>query len=161
MKRWMMRRPALLLAVLVIAGWASMASAQETTTVQPAADGEVKAADQPAAPNDADKEKEKQEKAKELAEQKLLMAKVMDQARNYLVTVATRWDKDKGCCQYDLWGITDQQGGASNRALAGVERFKMGFGGQVVRYLGAYDHPYHKVLFSLARRVWAWHSSRT
>ena len=74
---------------------------------------------------------------------------------------AMRWAKGKGCCQYDLWGVTDQEDGSSNRALAGVERFKRGFGGQIVRYLGAYDHVYHKVLFSLARRVWAWHQSRS
>ncbi len=92
MNGWMMRRPALLLAALVMAGGATIASAQESAP--PAAADEVKAAEQPAA--ETDTEKQKQEKAKELAEQRELVARVMDQARGYLVTVATRWDKDKG-----------------------------------------------------------------
>jgi peptidoglycan pentaglycine glycine transferase (the first glycine) len=69
---------------------------------------------------------------------------------------AIRWARGRGCLTYDLWGIpdevgknpekyeetvTDRQGG-----LWGVYRFKQGFGGQVVRYVGAYDDVYRPAL---------------
>jgi peptidoglycan pentaglycine glycine transferase (the first glycine) len=69
---------------------------------------------------------------------------------------AIRWARERGCLTYDLWGIpdkvgeepekynrtvTDRQGG-----LWGVYRFKQGFGGQVVRYVGAYDYVYRPAL---------------
>ena len=73
---------------------------------------------------------------------------------------AMRWAKEQGCRQYDLWGITDDEGGAGNQALAGVERFKLGFGGEVVRYLGAYDRPYCRPLYALAQRALAWRGER-
>lgn len=73
---------------------------------------------------------------------------------------AMRWAKGCGCRQYDLWGITDQEGGAGSRALSGVERFKLGFGGEVVRYLGAYDRPYRPALYRLAKRALAWRANR-
>lgn len=74
---------------------------------------------------------------------------------------AMRWAKSMGCRQYDLWGITDQEGEAANQALAGVERFKLGFGGQVVRYLGAYDRPFSRTLYHLGQRLWAWRKRTT
>jgi len=68
---------------------------------------------------------------------------------------AMQWAKAKGCTQYDLWGITDN--GTAQEALSGVERFKAGFGGEIVRYVGAYDHVYMRLVYRvmnayLARR---------
>jgi len=79
---------------------------------------------------------------------------------------AIRWAREQGCLTYDLWGIpdevgknpeeyertvTDRQGG-----LWGVYRFKQGFGGQVVRYVGAYDYVYRPALAWLYNKVVAW-----
>src|SRR5262249_5321241 len=67
---------------------------------------------------------------------------------------AIRWARGVGCLRYDMWVIPDPLGraataGAAERAaleeaakndpLYGVYRFKKGFGGNVVRYLPAYD----------------------
>lgn len=48
-----------------------------------------------------------------------------------------RWAKAHGATIYDLWGIPDVL--AENEDLWGVYRHKRGFGGEIVRYLGAYD----------------------
>lgn len=76
---------------------------------------------------------------------------------------AIRWAKSRGCEQYDFWGIPDQVGEdpaagdeASERSdgLWGVYRFKAGFGGEAVRYLGAYDYVYSPAVYLLGTRVW-------
>jgi len=67
---------------------------------------------------------------------------------NYaLQWAAMKWAKAQGCTTYDLWGapeVFDE----SDR-LWGVYRFKRGFGGQVVRHLGAYDYPTSPLLYRL------------
>jgi lipid II:glycine glycyltransferase (peptidoglycan interpeptide bridge formation enzyme) len=59
---------------------------------------------------------------------------------------AMRWARARGCRIYDLWGVPDEV--AANpeapipepaTGLWGVWRFKRGFGGRVVRYIGAWD----------------------
>jgi lipid II:glycine glycyltransferase (peptidoglycan interpeptide bridge formation enzyme) len=67
---------------------------------------------------------------------------------------AMQWARERGCRKYDLWGITDADDDAS-AALSGVERFKAGFGGEVVRYVGAYDYAYLPPLYWLMRQAWA------
>jgi lipid II:glycine glycyltransferase (peptidoglycan interpeptide bridge formation enzyme) len=78
---------------------------------------------------------------------------------NYLLQwEAIRWAKERGCLTYDLWGVPDEVGKEPEKykrtvtdrrgGLWGVYRFKQGFGGQVVRYVGAYDYVY--------RPAWAW-----
>jgi len=59
---------------------------------------------------------------------------------------AIRWARARGCLTYDLWGIPDQSVEVLEKdftrrsdGLWGVYRFKRGFGGRLVRYLGAYD----------------------
>jgi len=68
---------------------------------------------------------------------------------------AMRWARAHGCRQYDLWGIPDVDGDAEGEDLAGVGRFKAGFGGRVVRYVGAYDYAYRPGLLRAARAVLA------
>jgi lipid II:glycine glycyltransferase (peptidoglycan interpeptide bridge formation enzyme) len=68
---------------------------------------------------------------------------------------AMQWAKSVGCRQYDLWGITDTDPDDLNAELAGVERFKAGFGGDVVRYVGAYDYVYIRPLYRLMTALWA------
>lgn len=77
---------------------------------------------------------------------------------------AIRWAKSRGCTTYDLWGIPDEDQVAleskfqdEDSGLWGVYRFKRGFGGRVVRYVGALDRVYNTwvyrvFLFALQRR---------
>jgi lipid II:glycine glycyltransferase (peptidoglycan interpeptide bridge formation enzyme) len=81
---------------------------------------------------------------------------------------ALRWAQERGCTLYDFWGIPDTFGqaaatsDATERArleaeaqadpLHGVFRFKKGFGGQVVRYLPAYDQVYMPALYRFWQR---------
>ncbi|MCX7669030.1 MAG: peptidoglycan bridge formation glycyltransferase FemA/FemB family protein, partial [Anaerolineae bacterium] len=79
---------------------------------------------------------------------------------------AMRWARARGCTRYDLWGIPDEVGtdpaayadpaSWGNGGLWGVYRFKQGFGGQVVRYTGAWDlplSPLDDLLYRLAVRA--------
>lgn len=66
---------------------------------------------------------------------------------------AMQWAREKGCHTYDLWGITDRDD-PDSEALSGVERFKRGFGGKAVRYVGAYDRVYIRPLYSLMLKLW-------
>ena len=48
-----------------------------------------------------------------------------------------RWAKSRGARVYDLWGIPDRL--EENEDLWGVYRHKRGYGGEIVRYVGAFD----------------------
>lgn len=72
---------------------------------------------------------------------------------------ALRWAQANGCVSYDLWGIPDAVGeqaesgevlDADDQTLWGVYQFKRGFGGAIVRYVGAYDYVYSPA------RYWLW-----
>lgn len=80
---------------------------------------------------------------------------------------AIQWARERGCRIYDFWGIPDELGraatadeagreqleaAAKSHPLYGVYRFKKGFGGQVVRYLPAYDRVFVPALYALLRR---------
>jgi len=76
---------------------------------------------------------------------------------NYLLQwEAIRLAKRRGCLTYDTWGIPDEDEEVLEReflkrsgGLWGVYRFKRGFGGRVVRYLGACDDVYLRPLYWL------------
>ena len=61
-------------------------------------------------------------------------------ANHLLQWQAMRRAKRQGATQYDLWGIpaTDDE----DEAMAGLYRFKRGWGGEVVRFMGAYEREY-------------------
>ncbi|MBC7263334.1 MAG: peptidoglycan bridge formation glycyltransferase FemA/FemB family protein [Chloroflexi bacterium] len=76
---------------------------------------------------------------------------------------AMRWAREQGCEFYDLWGVPDYeyedmaaQAKREDDLPWGLYRFKFGFGGRVVRYIGAYDYVYIKPLYALWRQAWAW-----
>ena len=48
-----------------------------------------------------------------------------------------RWARAEGATVYDLWGIPDRL--EENEDLWGVYRHKRGYGGEIKRYLGAFD----------------------
>ena len=64
--------------------------------------------------------------------------------------------RSQGCHQYDLWGILDTETSKVADDLSGVGRFKLGFGGRVVRYVGAYDYVYIKPFYWVGTRYWLW-----
>jgi lipid II:glycine glycyltransferase (peptidoglycan interpeptide bridge formation enzyme) len=78
---------------------------------------------------------------------------------------AMKWAVQKGCTEYDLWGIPAEDEETLERyftsrsdGLWGVYRFKRGFGGRPHSTIGAWDRPYNRPLYSFYRlissRVW-------
>jgi len=74
---------------------------------------------------------------------------------------AMRWAKARGCTGYDLWGVPDEVADDPDAPIPdppagmwGVWRFKRGFGGEVVRYVGAWDRGYLPGVLAAARK---WH----
>lgn len=70
---------------------------------------------------------------------------------NYLLQwQAILWAKQQGATSYDFWGIpaTDD----AQEAMAGVYRFKSGWGGRVVNYVGCFEHAFHPMGMRLARQ---------
>jgi lipid II:glycine glycyltransferase (peptidoglycan interpeptide bridge formation enzyme) len=76
---------------------------------------------------------------------------------------AMRWAKSQGCSSYDLWGVPDEDRAKlesefphRSDGLWGVYRFKRGFGGDLVRSMGAWDRVYRPLkyqLYTLALRL--------
>ena len=69
---------------------------------------------------------------------------------------AIRWAHDKGCTQYDMWGIPDEatefeddEAEAREDGLWGVYRFKRGFGGSIKRARPPLDRVYNPLLYKL------------
>jgi lipid II:glycine glycyltransferase (peptidoglycan interpeptide bridge formation enzyme) len=56
-----------------------------------------------------------------------------------------KWAKERGYKEYDLWGIPARP--TDDHPLFGVYRFKKGFNGALVKYIGAYDFPYSPLLY--------------
>lgn len=71
---------------------------------------------------------------------------------NYLLQwEAMRRSKEAGCKVYDMWGAPDVF--FENDPMWGVFRFKDGFGGEVVRHIGAWDMPVRPTLYRIYTRV--------
>jgi lipid II:glycine glycyltransferase (peptidoglycan interpeptide bridge formation enzyme) len=76
---------------------------------------------------------------------------------NYLLQWrAMQWAKSRGCIEYDLWGVPDEDNEALETnflerrdGLWGVYRFKRGFGGRLKRVVGAWDRVYNPILYKL------------
>lgn len=81
-------------------------------------------------------------------------------APHLLQWTAIQRAKERGASAYDFWGIApmnpDQTPVDPNHAWAGVTRFKLGFGGEVVHYPDAVDllvRPAQYHAYSVARRL--------
>ena len=84
-----------------------------------------------------------------------------DEERNRMPTYllqweAMKWAKARGCMEYDLWGVPDEEEATleanfetRHDGLWGVYRFKRGFGGQLRRAAQALDRVYHHWLYQL------------
>jgi lipid II:glycine glycyltransferase (peptidoglycan interpeptide bridge formation enzyme) len=71
---------------------------------------------------------------------------------------AIRWARAQGARWYDLWGVPDEdepaleaQFESRQDGLWGVYRFKRGWGGQLVRSIGAWDRVYNPALYAAYR----------
>jgi peptidoglycan pentaglycine glycine transferase (the first glycine) len=70
---------------------------------------------------------------------------------NYLLQwEAIRQARQQGASCYDFWGIPESD--AEEEVMAGVYRFKRGWGGRVIRFLGCYERVYHPMIMKVARR---------
>jgi lipid II:glycine glycyltransferase (peptidoglycan interpeptide bridge formation enzyme) len=86
-----------------------------------------------------------------------------DHKRNLMASygaqwTAIQWAKVRGSTTYDLWGIPDEdeatlEAGFETRgdSLWGVYGFKRGWGGQIIRSLGAWDYAYNPALYAAYR----------
>lgn len=64
---------------------------------------------------------------------------------------AIRWAQAQGCQMYDFWGAPDEF--VESDSMWGVWKFKEGFGGQIVRGLGAWDYAPSPVMYQLYTTV--------
>jgi peptidoglycan pentaglycine glycine transferase (the first glycine) len=76
---------------------------------------------------------------------------------------AMRWAAGRGCTEYDLWGVPDEdeevleaQFEQRHEGLWGVYRFKRGFGGRVVRTVATYE----KALITPLFQFYRWYARR-
>ncbi|HDD62427.1 MAG TPA: peptidoglycan bridge formation glycyltransferase FemA/FemB family protein, partial [Chloroflexi bacterium] len=63
---------------------------------------------------------------------------------------AMRWAKSQGCTVYDMWGAPDVFD--ESDSMWGVYRFKRGYGGELVRTMGAWDYPAKPFFYHLYTR---------
>jgi lipid II:glycine glycyltransferase (peptidoglycan interpeptide bridge formation enzyme) len=80
----------------------------------------------------------------------------LDEHREKMFNYRLQWEamrraKAAGCETYDMWGAPDQF--TKDDPLWGVYRFKDGFGGQILRTLGAWDYPVRPGVYRLYTRV--------
>ena len=79
--------------------------------------------------------------------------------RKYMAPYLLHWEvmrnaKEKGYKRYDLWGVAPEN--SEDHPWAGITRFKKGFGGNQVGYLGTWELPTSSVwykLYRLAKRL--------
>jgi peptidoglycan pentaglycine glycine transferase (the first glycine) len=67
---------------------------------------------------------------------------------------AIQWARSRGCTEYDLWGVPDEDEATleaqyldRSDGLWGVYRFKRGFGGKLTRFAGSFDRVYDRLLY--------------
>ncbi|MBU4142976.1 peptidoglycan bridge formation glycyltransferase FemA/FemB family protein, partial [Patescibacteria group bacterium] len=65
-----------------------------------------------------------------------------------------KYAKSQGCAEYDFWGIVNEHTlDKRGQSWEGFTRFKRGFGGQEVNYVGYWDYPLDKLWYFLYRLV--------
>jgi len=74
-----------------------------------------------------------------------------DEGRNLMPAYALQWAamraaKASGCAFYDLFGIPPD--GDPDHPMAGLYRFKTGFGGEIVHRAGSWDYPLHRPAYA-------------
>jgi lipid II:glycine glycyltransferase (peptidoglycan interpeptide bridge formation enzyme) len=74
--------------------------------------------------------------------------------RNLMAAYALQWRaiqdaKEAGCRYYDLFGIPPDEN--PNHPMAGLYRFKTGFGGQIIHRCGSWDYAYKPLIYTVFR----------
>ncbi len=65
-----------------------------------------------------------------------------------------KYAKSQGCTEYDFWGIVNEHTlDKRGKSWEGFTRFKKGFGGQEVNYVGYWDYPLNKFWYFVYRLV--------
>jgi lipid II:glycine glycyltransferase (peptidoglycan interpeptide bridge formation enzyme) len=84
----------------------------------------------------------------------------IDEARERMPTYGLQWEainwaREHGCHTYDMWGVPDEDEAAleahfqdRHDGLWGPYGMKRGFGGEVVRFAGAWDRVYRPLLYA-------------
>jgi lipid II:glycine glycyltransferase (peptidoglycan interpeptide bridge formation enzyme) len=71
---------------------------------------------------------------------------------NYLLQwEAIRRARARGATSYDFWGIPETDD--ADEAMAGVYRFKSGWGGRIVRFAGNYEYVFRPLAMRFVRRL--------
>ncbi|TJZ62960.1 peptidoglycan bridge formation glycyltransferase FemA/FemB family protein [Sphingobacterium olei] len=70
--------------------------------------------------------------------------------RNYMATYSLQWQamllaKEKGCTEYDFFGVSPQADPA--HPMYGLHRFKTGFGGTIYHRMGCWDYPLDEIKY--------------
>ncbi|MFC1618278.1 lipid II:glycine glycyltransferase FemX [Patescibacteria group bacterium] len=76
--------------------------------------------------------------------------------RNLMAPHLLQWEamraaKNTGLIKYDLYGVAPAD--EPDHHWAGISRFKLGFGGERVRYVGAFDLVYSKFWYSMVKMM--------
>jgi lipid II:glycine glycyltransferase (peptidoglycan interpeptide bridge formation enzyme) len=95
-----------------------------------------------------------------------------NERRNLMPTYLLQWEamlwaKERGCCAYDLWGVPDEDEATleteftqRHDGMWGIYRFKRGFGGRLVRSIGAWDQVYSPLRYRLYSAAVSWLNQR-
>jgi peptidoglycan pentaglycine glycine transferase (the first glycine) len=78
-----------------------------------------------------------------------------NELRQLMPTYLLQWEairraRAAGALRYDFWGIPESE--REDEPLAGVYRFKRGWGGEIVRFIGCYQRIYRPLSMWLARQ---------
>ena len=79
--------------------------------------------------------------------------------RNLMAPHLLQWEqikeaKNRGCEEYDFWGVVNEHTlDRRGKSWEGFTRFKKGFGGREVNYVGYWDYPLNKSWYWLYRLV--------
>jgi lipid II:glycine glycyltransferase (peptidoglycan interpeptide bridge formation enzyme) len=76
--------------------------------------------------------------------------------RNLMAPYALQWKaiqdaQSSGCIVYDLFGIPPNED--PDHPMAGLYRFKTGFGGSIIHRPGSWDYPCKPLLYTLFKRA--------
>lgn len=76
--------------------------------------------------------------------------------RNYMATYALQWfaiklSKEKGCKEYDMFGISPNND--ESHPLHGLYKFKIGFGGHIYHSLGCWDYPFDQEKYNIFKII--------
>lgn len=76
--------------------------------------------------------------------------------RNFMATYALQWhairlSKEKGCKEYDMFGISPNND--ASHPLYGLFKFKTGFGGELYQSLGCWDYPFDEEKYNIFKNV--------